>query len=190
MSIEVSRQSEPWLRVLLEHTTDTIALVTCDGTITYTGPSIERVTGYTVEEAVGRNCFEFVHPQDLDYTTRQLTGILGQPGNSTTVEFRYHHKNDTWRWMEGTMTNLLDDPLVGAVVCNYRDITERKQAEAERQQLLARERTARAEAEVARRRVEELNRQLEAEKDALRHAEQEAQARAAELEAVFEAMTE
>jgi len=34
--------------------------------------------------------------------------------------------------MEGTLTNLLDDPVVGAVVCNYRDITERKQAEEER----------------------------------------------------------
>jgi len=43
---------------------------------------------------------------------------------------------------------------------------------------------------LARRRVEELNRQLEAEKDALRQAEQEAQARTAELETTFEAMTE
>jgi PAS domain S-box-containing protein len=43
---------------------------------------------------------------------------------------------------------------------------------------------------LARRRVEELNRQLEAEKDALHQAEQEAQARTAELEATFEAMTE
>src|SRR6266699_2507393 len=43
---------------------------------------------------------------------------------------------------------------------------------------------------LARRRVEELNRQLEAEKNALRQTEQEAQARTAELEAIFEAMTE
>jgi PAS domain S-box-containing protein len=43
---------------------------------------------------------------------------------------------------------------------------------------------------LARRHVEELNRQLEAEKDALRQAEQEAQARTAELETTFEAMTE
>src|SRR5216683_319224 len=41
-----------------------------------------------------------------------------------------------------------------------------------------------------RRRVEELNRQLEAERDTLRQAQQEAQARAGELEAIFEAMTE
>ncbi len=156
MSIELSRQSERWLRVLVERTTDIIALVTFDGTITYVGPSIERVTGYTVEEVVGRNGFEFVHPEDLEYTTQQLTGILDQPGNSATIEFRYCHKNATWRWMEGTLINLLDDPVVGAVVCNYRDITERKQAEEERQQLLAREQTARAEAEAASARLYDL----------------------------------
>jgi PAS domain S-box-containing protein len=43
---------------------------------------------------------------------------------------------------------------------------------------------------LARRRIEELNRQLEAEKDALRQAKQEAEARAAELFATFEAMIE
>ena len=135
MSIELSRQSERWLRVLLEHTTDVITLLNCDGTITYASPSTERVTGYTAEEMVGRNGFDFVHSRDLDHTTRQLTSIHEQPGTSATVEFRYHHKNATWRWMEGTLTNLLDDPVVGAVVCNYRDITERKQAEEERRQL-------------------------------------------------------
>jgi len=162
MSIDVSWQSEQRLRVLIACTTDTIALITIDGTITYAGPSTERVTGYTAEEVVGRNGFEFVHPEDLENTTQHLTSILDQPGNSTTVEFRYRHKDETWRWMEGTLTNLLDDPVMGAVVCSYRDITDRKQAEEERRQLLAREQAARAEAE----------------------------ARAAELSAIFEAMTD
>ncbi len=162
MSTELSRQSERWLRVLVEHTTDSIALVTLDGTITYAGPSTERVTGYSAEEVVGRNSFEFVHPEDLEYTRQQFTSTLDRPGNSATIEFRYHHKNETWRWMEGTLTNLLDDPAVGAVVCNYRDIMERKQAEEERKRLLAREQAARAEAEAAQARLYDLFKQAPA----------------------------
>jgi PAS domain S-box-containing protein len=134
MSLDVSRQSEQWLRALIACTTDIIALLTIDGPLTYVSPASERVTGYTAEEVVGRNGFEFVHPQDLGDMTQHLTGILDQPGNSATVEFRYRHKDETWHWMEGTLTNLLDDPVVGAVVCNYRDSTLKKQGIARRLQ--------------------------------------------------------
>jgi len=122
------------LRALIACTLDTLALVTIDGTLTYVSPSIEHVTGYTAEELVGRNGFEFVHPEDLEDMTQHLTVILDQPGTSATVEFRYRHKDETWHWMEGTLTNLLDDPVVGAVVCNYRDITLKKQGIARRLQ--------------------------------------------------------
>src|SRR6185295_16110216 len=44
--------------------------------------------------------------------------------------------NNTWRWVEAIVTNMLDEPGVNAIVVNYRDITERKQAEIERQALL------------------------------------------------------
>ena len=35
----------------------------------------------------------------------------------------------SWRWNEATVTNMLNEPGVNAIVVNYRDITERKQAE-------------------------------------------------------------
>jgi PAS domain S-box len=40
--------------------------------------------------------------------------------------FRLRHQDGSWRWMEGSLTNLLDEPAVQSVVINYRDITERK----------------------------------------------------------------
>jgi len=42
------------------------------------------------------------------------------------VATRVRHKNGTWRHLEGVFTNLLDDPSVGAIVINYRDVTERR----------------------------------------------------------------
>ncbi len=127
MSIEVSLYNDQRFRALIEHSSDAITLLTPEGTVTYTSPSTERITGYTAEELVGRNGFEFVHPEDLEHTRQQLTAILDQPGNFTTVELRSCHKNGTWCWIEATLTNLLNDPAVGAVVCNYRDITQGKQ---------------------------------------------------------------
>ncbi|TMC61541.1 MAG: PAS domain S-box protein, partial [Chloroflexota bacterium] len=62
--------------------------------------------------------------------------LLATPGYSETRQFRGLHKNGSWRWVEATATNLLDAPGVQAIVTNFHDITERKQAE-EAQRLLA-----------------------------------------------------
>ncbi len=183
-------QHEQWFRALIEQSSDAIILLTGEGTILYASPSTARVTGYAAEELVGMNGFASVHPDELERMPQRFNNLLDHPGEVITVEYRLRHKDGTWRWMEGTMTNLLHDPTIDAIVVNFRDITERKQAEEERSQLLAREQAARMEAEAERRCVEDLNRQLEAEKDALRQTQQEAEARASELAAIFEAMTE
>ena len=132
-------QQEQWFRALIEQSSDAIAVFTADGTILYASPSTTRVTGRTAEELVGMNGFTYVHPDELEYTRQRLNDLLGHPGEVITVEYRLRHKDGSWRWMEGTATNLLHDPVIGAIVVNFRDITERKQIEEERAQLLARE---------------------------------------------------
>ncbi len=129
MSLEISLQSDQRFRALIEHSSDAISLLTPEGTVTYASPSTRRVTGYSAEELVGRNGFTLLHPEDLEDVRQQFTGILDQPGHSITVEGRFRHADGTWRWVEATLTNLLADPAVGAVVCNYRDITQRKQGQ-------------------------------------------------------------
>src|SRR5229473_6784867 len=169
-------QREQWFRALIEQSSDAIVLFTADGTILYASPSTTRVTGRTAQELVGMNGFAYVHPDELEYTRQRLNDLLGHAREVITVEYRLRHKDGSWRWMEGTATNLFHDPVIGALVVNFRDITERKQAEEERAQLLAREQAARAEAEK--------------EREALRQARQEAETRASELAAIFEAMTD
>ena len=171
--IAVRIQQEQWFRTLVEHISDAIVLLTADGTVLYASPSAVRVTGYTPEERVGMNGFALVHPDDLEYTRQRLSDLLDHPEEVITVEYRQRHKDGAWRWLEGIANNLLHDPTIGAIVVNFRDITERKWAEEERSQLLAREQAARMEAELERRHVEELNRQLEAEEEALRRVQQD-----------------
>ena len=49
----------------------------------------------------------------------------------TRIECRFRHADGTYRVAETAVTNLLDDPTVGALVLNTRDVTERRRAEAE-----------------------------------------------------------
>lgn len=126
---EASMQSDRRFRALIEHSSDAVALLTQEGIFTYASPSSERVTGYSAEELTGTNAFALLHPDDLASVQQKLGPLLERPGDFVTMEYRVRHKNGSWRWMEGTATNLLHDPAIQALVVNFRDIHERKELE-------------------------------------------------------------
>ncbi len=126
---ETLTRNEPIFRALIEQGVDIIALLTAQGLVSYASPSIMHILGYPPEEMVGRNALDLVHPDDLTHMSAVFQQILQTPGKSVRAESRLRHQNGEWRWFEGVGTNLLADPVVGAIVVNFRDITERKQAE-------------------------------------------------------------
>ena len=124
--------SEKHFRALIENSADAIGLMDAQGYFLYASPSTVRVLGYEPEELVGINGFDvLVHPNDVELTRCTFAALLRQPGKSQITEFRVRHKDGTWRWIEGSGLNLLEEPDVTAIVVNYRDITVRKQLEYE-----------------------------------------------------------
>ena len=124
------KESERRFRSLLRNATDLITVLEEDGTISYESPTVERILGYLPEERVGKNTFDYLHPDDTMQSKATFAEALKNPGKvQPPVEFRLRHKDGSWRCMETTRTNLLDDPAVRGVVANSRDITERKEAE-------------------------------------------------------------
>ncbi len=125
---KVLRQKEQRSRSFIENSSDIIALINAEDIVTYVSPSITPVMGYTPEEIVGCHAFVLVHPDDLD-TMQWVLGELGQsPGKSLRAEYRLRCKDGSWRWFEGSGTNLLNVPGIGAIVGNFRDITTQKLA--------------------------------------------------------------
>jgi len=122
-------------RALIENSWDAIALFGADGAILYGSPSTAQILGYALDEFVGRNAFELIHAEDQALVTESMTLSLQQPGAHVPVYARVRHKNGEWRWLEGVFTNLLDEPSVRAIVNNYHDFTERKEAEIASQQM-------------------------------------------------------
>ncbi len=116
-------------RVVIESSSDGIALVSPDGIVLYSSPSTSRITGYEPAEFIGRSGFELVHPEDLDRMKALLAKLAHEPGGRLSAETRVRHRDGSWRWVEAIGTNLIDEPSVHAIVVNYRDITERKRAE-------------------------------------------------------------
>jgi PAS domain S-box-containing protein/putative nucleotidyltransferase with HDIG domain len=126
---ETLQQSEKRFRALVEHSMEEISLVDSDGTLTWESPTSRRPLGYPPNSIVGHNLFDLFHPDERAVVTQLLEQTVKHPGSVQEALFRLRHQDGSWRWMEGFLTNLLDEPAVQSVVINYRDITERKLAE-------------------------------------------------------------
>jgi PAS domain S-box-containing protein len=127
------RDSEERFRTLIEGSSDAIAIFDRDGTIVYESPSVERILGYTPGDLMGKSLIDQLHPDDLASVSDVFAQILNKPYESMSLQVRFRHRDGSWRWMEGTGRNLLEDPRIKGIVCNYRDITERRLAENESQ---------------------------------------------------------
>ncbi|MFN7140332.1 MAG: PAS domain S-box protein, partial [Limisphaerales bacterium] len=124
-------ETEERFRALLENSPSGILLIDATARVLYVGPSDERILGRKQEEALESSALEWVHPEDLEYSRSLLSRILESAKQTLRYELRALHKDGTWRWVECSARNLLDDPRIGGIVINYQDITQRKKQEEE-----------------------------------------------------------
>ena len=128
-SEEALRRSEQRFHALIEHASDLVAILSESGALLYASPSMKKMLGFTPEEWIGRNILTLIHPDDSSAVMEALH--LGKVGRDagTPLQFRIRHKDESWRTLEATDTNLLDDEAVRGIVVNARDITERLRLE-------------------------------------------------------------
>jgi PAS domain S-box-containing protein len=116
-------------RGLIEHSADGVILLDSMGTYLYCTPSVKRILGYELDELIGQDAFALCHPDDRARNQQMFGEVLSQPGRPVTDEYRYRHRDGSYHWLESTGVNWLAEPAIGGIVVNFRDITERKQAE-------------------------------------------------------------
>ncbi len=121
--------NEKRFRALIENSNEAIALLDENYTVFYRSPSTYKLTGWTDEEMIGQSTLKHVHPDDIQIIRNIATDILTNPGKIFRVTVRNKHKDGNYRWIEGDVINLLHDEAVRGVVYNFRDITEKKEAE-------------------------------------------------------------
>ncbi len=114
-----------------------------DGHFRRLNPAWERTLGYTRAELMSRPFIEFVHPEDRERTLAQNRHVRAG-GQALAFENRYVCKDGTYRWFLWNATPVPDEQTIYSVA---RDITPRKQAESERERLVAELRVALAEVE-------------------------------------------
>jgi len=121
--------AERHFRALIESNDDAILKVSATGQLLYASTASERITGYTLAEWQTCPPFELIHLDDQPTVRTVFQNLLADSATALTVEFRQRHKNGQWVWVEAIGRNLLADPVVQAIVVNYRDISKRKRVE-------------------------------------------------------------
>ncbi len=122
---------ERLLRAIADQSRDIIMVVRADGTIAYCSLHAERVLGYAPDTVVGKQAFDYIHPEDAPRMSERFRLLVADPSRSGRfhAEYRLRHRDGSWRWFEAVTANLLDDPAVGGILLNIRDITDRKQTQ-------------------------------------------------------------
>jgi diguanylate cyclase (GGDEF)-like protein/PAS domain S-box-containing protein len=104
-----------------------------DGYFTRLNRSWEICLGFSPQELKARPYLEFIHPQDREPTLAAAGSLAEGPTDVVNFENRYATKDGGWRWLLWSARS--DGERIYAVA---KDISERKQREAERDALLAR----------------------------------------------------
>jgi PAS domain S-box-containing protein len=123
------RRSEEHFRRLTENASDMIQVVGPAGEIRYTGPSVQRLLGYTPEEIAGASTASFIHPDDQAGVAAEIGALTATPGVSRSTQYRVRHKDGRWRMFEARGRTLSPTSADEGFVVNARDVTERVEAE-------------------------------------------------------------
>lgn len=134
---DILRTSEKRFRQLINKSSDVITLIDERGRNIYISPSIKSVLGYKPVEFLGLSPFSILHPEDQKKTIEVIKKVSQVGGDTARGVYRLRHKNGSWKWIEYVATNLLKDPDVGAIIVNFRDITERMQIQKHKDEFLA-----------------------------------------------------
>lgn len=120
---------------------DMLCFASFSGYFMRLNPAWEKALGFTREELLSRPMIEFVHPDDRERTLAQNRTVRGG-AQAHSFENRYLCKDGSYRWFLWNAVSDVERQLIYSVA---RDITERKQAEEERERLVGELRAALAE---------------------------------------------
>jgi diguanylate cyclase (GGDEF)-like protein/PAS domain S-box-containing protein len=123
------RRSEAYFRSVVRSAGDAVVILDDDLRISWASPALDRALGAAAPALLGRPVLESVHPDDVPALAAALPvgGVppTADPAGSGLLTLRLPDAAGEWRYLEAGISDLRQDPDVGAVVLHCRDMTER-----------------------------------------------------------------
>ena len=128
---ESLRRREAFFHKVLQHAGDVTSVLAPDGRRLYVSSGVTKMLGYTEEEALSLRVAAATHPDDQARVLDTFRRLLARPGSTDRVRFRQRRKDGSWCTVDAFVHNACEDPDVGGVVVNTRDVTEQIRLEAQ-----------------------------------------------------------
>ncbi len=120
------------LTILLDASRELIAILGPDGTVQFVNATFQAVLGYRVDELLGRSLQAIVHALDLDGVRERLKEVATVAGSNVTERCRFRCRDGSWRWIQFTFRNRLEEPQFEGILFHATDVTDLHRMESER----------------------------------------------------------
>ncbi len=130
MAEEAEIAQKEFAQALIDNSLDVITILDTVGTIKYESRAITSVFGYAVGELVGQTVFSYIHPDDVLSAKEAFSKSLKTEGPAAPLVIRFKHKNGSWIHTQVVANNQLDNPKVGGILINSRNISDLLELEA------------------------------------------------------------
>nr|MCU0449030.1 PAS domain S-box protein [Bernardetiaceae bacterium] len=115
-------------RLLTDNQAEALAALDEEGYLKYVSPGYEAILGPLPDHQT-QTLLSLFHPEDAGAVLKAQDAALAQPDQPATAKGRLRHANGQWLEVELTLKNCLAAEVVGCLVVNLRDVTERNQAQ-------------------------------------------------------------
>lgn len=116
-------------QAMVELSAEGFTLFDSQANILFESVNNQRITGYPAAEMVGRSFFEFIHPEDTERLAPRFARLAENPRMMDRDIVRWHHRDGHWIYLEGSVINHLDHPLIGGLINTFRNVTHRVEME-------------------------------------------------------------
>ncbi len=116
---------------LIDNSSWAVTLLDAQFKVIYRSHAAERINGWSRHELSETPLINFIHPDDLPSVYALMQRVAGNPGSTEICTHRLKHVNGNYIYLKSSLTNMLEEPNVQALVYNFIDISEQKLTELE-----------------------------------------------------------
>jgi PAS domain S-box-containing protein len=122
------RSNDDKLKALLRNSTDSITVIDKNGKVIFDSSFFTKILGSMSDSFVGYSLLERIAEADREPFLHALQRVIETPDIQRKVEFSCFKQDGSIIYFESYLSNHLNNTLIGGIVVNSRDISERKEA--------------------------------------------------------------